>query len=100
MNEHDITEQAYKNGYEAGKRDARKHGRWAKQVEDGMYWYECSVCGGEIPRTRHGYYMFSDFCPNCGADMRLSAVFDETLSAIKNPEYYQGGTRCINHRSR
>lgn len=70
MNERDIAETAYKNGYVAGQRDARKRARWAKQVEDGMYWYECSECGGEIPHTRHRYYMFSDFCPHCGADMR------------------------------
>ena len=34
------------------------HGQWKKQVEDGMYWYVCSECGGEVPKTRY-----------CGAKM-------------------------------
>ena len=64
MNEHDMTEQAYKNGYdkgyEDGKRDAVKHGRW----EEGCW---CSVC--------HKFSMnayikeYANYCPNCGARM-------------------------------
>ena len=45
------------------------HGRWKKQVEDGMYWYECSECGGEVPKTRYKHDWYSACCPNCGAKM-------------------------------
>ena len=45
------------------------HGRWAKQVEDDCYWYECSECAGAVPRTRWGHDWYSDYCPNCGAKM-------------------------------
>ncbi len=45
------------------------HGKWAKQVEDGMYWYECSECGGEVPKTRYKHDWYSNYCPNCGAKM-------------------------------
>ena len=80
MNERDIAETAYKNGYAAGQRDARKHGRWL----DGNSRQPCSVCRYRGMKSWH-------FCPNCGADMRLSVVFDETMSAIKKPEFYLGG---------
>ena len=69
MNEHDMTETAYKNGYEAGKRDAVKH--------EGCKW-----CNGEYRTTilataiRHhtngnmdGYELKVNYCPNCGARM-------------------------------
>ena len=74
MNEHDIAEQAYKNGYEAGKRDAVKHGRWiADKVEafspltEEPYLLDvlqCSVCGEyfDVSEARN-------YCPNCGARM-------------------------------
>ena len=45
------------------------HGKWAKQVEDDCYWYECSECAGVVPRTRWGHDWYSDYCPNCGAKM-------------------------------
>ncbi len=45
------------------------HGRWVKQVENGMYWYVCSECGEEVPKTRYKHDFFSDYCPNCGAKM-------------------------------
>lgn len=31
MKTYEATEQAYKNGYEKGKQDAVKHGRWVKR---------------------------------------------------------------------
>ena len=70
MNQHDATEQAYKRGYEAGKRDAVKHGEWdAKEDLVRSYlngcteiFYECSVC-------RSASAFKSPHCPNCGAKM-------------------------------
>lgn len=62
MDEHTSHEQAYKNGYEAGKRDAVKHGRWKGA---GLGDYLCSVCW-EVFSGGNKY----NFCPNCGADMR------------------------------
>ena len=75
MKTHEATEQAYKNGYAKGYEDGKKamvmHGSWIEPAEEGAYHlYECSVCGGEAPQTRYNTDMFSDFCPNCGADMR------------------------------
>ena len=69
MNEHDATEQAYKSGYEDGKRDAVKHGRWEPRT-DSFGFVRCSVC--------HDCNIYDDwadgkkwnYCPNCGADMR------------------------------
>ena len=65
MNEHDIAEQAYKNGYEDGKRDAVKHGRWIEKpylLGNTRY---CSICGQNYGMP-HGVLKY---CPNCGAVM-------------------------------
>lgn len=48
----------------------RAEGFWKKEVEDGMYWYVCSECGSEVPRTRYKSDLFSAFCPHCGAVMK------------------------------
>ena len=69
MNVYDASEQAYKRGYEAGQRDARKKGRWIYRKETKwILWdtshYECSNCGNGNPWHNFNY------CPNCGADMR------------------------------
>lgn len=48
----------------------RKKGKWlhkSKQLAalNTAWWYECSICG------YHAFNgMRTDFCPNCGADMR------------------------------
>lgn len=48
----------------------RKKGEWlhkSKQLAalNTAWWYECSICG------YHAFNgMRTDFCPNCGADMR------------------------------
>ena len=51
--------------------DARPivHAHWKRIEKDGMYWYACSHCGGDIPRDRYKSDLFSDFCPNCGSEM-------------------------------
>lgn len=53
----------------------RKTGKWiqkSKPMEfNTVWWYECSECGDKPPRDRYGNPDYlSNFCPNCGADMR------------------------------
>ena len=72
MDNYTATEQAYKNGYEQGKKDAVKHGRWAenerimydsvREEEVHLFTYVCSVCNGEVMNN-------TKYCPNCGARM-------------------------------
>ena len=80
MKTFEATEQAYKNGYEAGKRDAGKKGRWVDRY-GGKYankCYDCSECKGtalykpEADELGHWRFVqaLSDNCPHCGADMR------------------------------
>lgn len=70
MNEHDIAETAYKNGYADGISHAAKHGRWL--MRGGRRF--CSACQQRACVTRDTddfwYTVGTDFCPNCGADMR------------------------------
>lgn len=59
----------------------RNVGKWIKMSDaDGVYW-ACSECGEDIPRVPHYEPQFdlfprlksiekTNFCPNCGADMR------------------------------
>lgn len=59
----------------------QKKGKWIKKSDtDGIYW-SCSECGEDIPRVSHFDPQFdlfprlesiekTNFCPNCGADMR------------------------------
>lgn len=47
MNQHDSTEQAYKRGYEDGKRDAVKHGEW--DVKAVQRWTEVLKMANEKP---------------------------------------------------
>ena len=68
MDIHTATEEAYKKGYEQGKKDAVVQGRWG--VEVGMNWFKeriCPVCKKHIESN------FWNHCPNCGADMRGAA---------------------------
>ncbi len=44
----------------------RKTGRW---LDNYQYGYKCSECGGYIEIDCGDVEM--NFCPNCGADMRL-----------------------------
>ena len=60
-------EKAFNDGYEKGKRDAVRHGKWilyhdnqSKVVEAD----DCSVCGAQwLYGERYNY------CPSCGAKM-------------------------------
>lgn len=59
----------------------RKRGEWIKMSDaDGVY-FACSICGENLPRIPHFDPQFdlfprlesidkTNFCPNCGADMR------------------------------
>lgn len=66
MKIYEATEQAYKNGYEDGKRDAVKHGRWIPKSYDygmgGFTLFHCSEC--DTPNAFERNY-----CYNCGAKM-------------------------------
>jgi hypothetical protein len=73
MNAYDASEQAYKRGYEQGKKDARKKGRWVHIVEDdegGCYGF-CSNCSAEHhAQSASALRAFHRYCRWCGADMR------------------------------
>lgn len=57
----------YRKGFADGKRDAVVHGRWI-DTYDGVH---CTNCGRFAPMDLNGNEFFnSNFCPNCGADMR------------------------------
>ena len=43
------------------------HGRW----EQHCFEIECSKCNGEALRNAFNQYVFSSYCPNCGAKMDL-----------------------------
>ena len=43
---------------------------WEEKEKDGVSRYACSVCGEHTPKDRWGQEWHSNFCPNCGADMR------------------------------
>ena len=49
----------------------KKFGYWVK-VDDGNgnQWYECSECAIDPPRHKNGKHYFSDYCPNCGSEMK------------------------------
>lgn len=70
MDNYTATELAYKNGYEQGKKDAVRHGRWIfkhnpitdpKRLFIRIVCSECNLHTGQK----------SKFCPNCGAQMDL-----------------------------
>lgn len=79
MKIHEATEQAYKNGYEKGRQDAVKHGRWVDRY-GGKYVnpvYDCSECKKsalfrndmDLLGNWKSVQYLSDYCPNCGARM-------------------------------
>ena len=48
------------------KRTERPNGRWVQHCFE----IECTNCNGEALRDAFNRYVFSNYCPNCGADMR------------------------------
>ena len=66
MDNHTATELAYKNGYEQGKKDAVRHGRW---VKDGDFLI-CLECESEINiKNSLGIENKKNYCPCCGSKM-------------------------------
>lgn len=61
MKIHEATEQAYKNGYEQGKKDAVKHSQWVKSTTYPIK-YICPVCG-------HLKDFKKPYCEICGTKM-------------------------------
>lgn len=60
---------SYREGYQAGFKDAqpeRKRGKWIDYANSHC---ECSVCHTEWSYFQNEVECF-EFCPNCGADMR------------------------------
>lgn len=63
MDIYTATEEAYKKGYEDGKRDAVVHGQW-ENVTGGMIELgNCSIC--KVRQIVIG----TNYCINCGARM-------------------------------
>lgn len=55
--------------------EVRKKGKWIQKSKPldfcTEWWYECSECGSKPPNDMYGHSNYlSDYCPNCGADMR------------------------------
>lgn len=71
----DEIEQAFRQGYLQGKKDAVKHGKWIFQSqydEDGRRIYHCSECNFEIgvfPCNFVAWQMHEKYCAGCGARM-------------------------------
>ena len=60
-------------GYEAGKEENRPKGYWMNTEDDSPFHFKytiCSHCKKEAIIDDWDCYVKSDFCPNCGADMR------------------------------
>lgn len=47
----------------------RKKGKWIP-VTNGRGGHECDLCHNYAPAWQTGEERLTDFCPNCGADMR------------------------------
>lgn len=60
---------AYQKGYEAGKKDAVKHGHWVTQYDlDGnITHYECTNCDFGLLWANDD--ALPKYCPECGAKM-------------------------------
>ena len=64
MDSYTATEQAYKNGYEQGLKDAVKEGEWVFVYRvSATDILRCSCCS--VP-----FYNKTNYCPRCGARMK------------------------------
>lgn len=64
----EYSDKLWKQAYERGKAE-RPQGEWINQSQGAKYPCECSECHTE-PFCNDEGYVLSNFCPNCGADMR------------------------------
>lgn len=54
-------------------------GKWERKEGAGQYYeVRCSVCGSRPPQDYSGWVVESNYCPNCGADMRPEPPKEET----------------------
>ena len=70
-----FAEEAFEIAIKALEQPERKKGKWLQKSKPlefcTEWWYECSECGSKPPNDRYGHPNYlSDYCPNCGADMR------------------------------
>ncbi len=84
MSVHDMTEQAYRNGYAKGYQDAKKeerHGRWLYNRIVSPDFRICNQCGRpyRISKSESEY----NLCPNCGAIMDLPNITEQTENALR-----------------
>lgn len=64
----------------------RPQGEWINQEQGAFYPIECSKCHNQ-PFCNDKGYVLSNFCPNCGADMRGKKI--KTSSCLTNPERHE-----------
>jgi hypothetical protein len=94
MNTHDATEQAYKNGYEAGKKDALKKKSEESWQPTGAQQFAlaCAVC-------LHGREIGGDTCRNCLSEVESGFAFDvrqymiRQLKEVEKKYTFVGGQR-------
>jgi len=67
MNEHDATEQIYKNGFEDGRKSVLKLGKW-KTLYDNM---DGKIIGWVHEECGMIHFNASKYCPDCGAKMSV-----------------------------
>lgn len=92
MTSHNATEQAYRNGYEAGYKAAKDIRHWESKIiegyafsektEDyklkGYLYFSCSGCGWNT-------VIMSKYCPGCGAKMRNEPIQEKNNAKIHKP---------------
>ena len=66
------SDKLWRAAYERGKKEAgaeRKRGKWIP-VTNGRGGHECNLCHDYAPSWQTGEERLTNFCPECGADMR------------------------------
>ena len=53
--------------------------KWVRKEDSISYWYECSNCGCRPPKSRYGQDWYCDWCPDCGAAMKLEWRTEENF---------------------